>query len=251
MKNKFLIITIILIIISIPVFLQVSQTIVLVNSSSNVFIIGAYVVLIVAVLIFFSISIKNIENKKTTETIKIISKKTEDDGTKDSIKKINRKDEEDARYVKKMVKEVTEGISEFKGVDRITEQVLKNLAKTYNIVQGVSYLLDKKTNTFKLSSTYAYYINESYREFKEGEGLTGQVAKNKKFLYIDNVPNNYIKILSGLGEGTPKYLTLFPLIFEEKVIGVIEFATFSALPRDSETIFKNLETVIGNIINEF
>ncbi len=232
-------------------FLQVSQTVVLINNNYNIFVIGAYVVLIVAVLIFFSISIKNIESKKITETIRIISKTSDENEVGNSVKKINRKEEDDARYIKKMVKEITEGISEFKGVDKITEQVLKNLAKTHNIVQGVSFLLDKKTNTFKLSSTYAYYTNESYREFKEGEGLTGQVVKNKKILYIDNVPNNYITILSGLGEGTPKYLTLFPLIFKEKVIGVIEFATFLPLPRDSEKIFEKLETVIGNIINEF
>jgi len=251
MKNKFLIISIILIVISIPVFLQVSQTVVLINSNYNIFIIGTYITLIAIVLILFSISIKKIEAKKTTETIKIISKTAEADEEKDNANKINRKEEEDARYVKKMVKEVTEGISEFKGVDKITEQVLKNLAKTYNIVQGVSFLLDKKTNTFKLSSTYAYYTNDTYKEFKEGEGLTGQVAKNRQFLYIDNVPDNYITILSGLGEGTPKYLTLFPLIFEDKVIGVVEFATFLPLPRDSEKVFEKLKTVIGNIINEF
>ncbi len=249
MKNKFLIITIILIIISIPVFLQISNTVVIIDNSSNIFIIGAYVVLIVATLIFFSISIKKIESKKPTETIRIIRKSSEDENDTKSTKRVNKKDEEDARYVAKMIKEIIANLSELKDVKKITEQILKNLSKTYNIVQGVSFILDKETNSFKTSGTYAFYTNELYREFKEGEGLTGQVVKNKEFLYIDNVPDNYITILSGLGEGTPKYLILFPIIFENKVIGIIEFATFSQLPRDSEKIFNKLRTVIGEIIN--
>ena len=56
-----------------------------------------------------------------------------------------------------------------------------------------------------------------------GEGLdrTGAHLKKKGSL-LTNVPKDYIKISSGLGEANPTNLIILPVFFENKVKAVIE-----------------------------
>ncbi len=236
MQKKFFIINLLLFIISIPVFLQLSQIVTMVGDSYNIIVIGVYIVIVLTAIVFMAVLLKKIESQKTKEIIKIIYKDKEKTKDKQEIKKES--------SISKTINEILEDTQTIKNANKFTEQILKNLAKVFNIVQGVTFLLDTKSNTFKTVSTYAFY-SEEMREFEVGEGLTGQVAKNKEFLCIENVPKNYITVLSGLGEGTPKYLILFPIIYDDKTIGIIEFATFDKLPKNSKKIFEKLKIAIG------
>jgi len=65
--------------------------------------------------------------------------------------------------------------------------------------------------------------------FKPGEGLVGQAALEKKQILIRNVPEDYIRITSGLGESIPRFICVSPLIYENRVKGVIEVGTLSEI----------------------
>lgn len=249
MQKKIIPLILIALLVGIPVVLQVGGILELVSSSLNIVIISGYMLLVMALFVISARIAKKIEDQKPTETVRIIHKNTNDLSASDDKKVSNKKDEETARYIAKMVKEITEGVTEAETTEKKSERILKNLANKYKAVQAVSFMLSPETETYTTSATYAFYSEETEREFKNGEGLTGQVAKNQKFLYIDNVPENYIKILSGLGNGTPKYLILFPIIHNDKTIGVVEFATFSQIPRDSEQVFEKLKDELGQLIS--
>ncbi|MFT5269554.1 MAG: two-component system sensor histidine kinase/response regulator, partial [Acidimicrobiales bacterium] len=62
--------------------------------------------------------------------------------------------------------------------------------------------------------------------FKAGEGLIGQCILEKERILITNVPANYVKIGSGLGEATPATIVVLPVLFEDSVKAVIELASF-------------------------
>ena len=62
-------------------------------------------------------------------------------------------------------------------------------------------------------------------EFVVGEGLVGQVAQDRKPLLIDAVPEGYCTIRSSTGQATPRGLILFPLVQEDRLIGVVELAS--------------------------
>jgi putative methionine-R-sulfoxide reductase with GAF domain len=136
-------------------------------------------------------------------------------------------------------------------IEKYCDKLLINISKNFNIVQGVFFVLDKSDNKFKTKGTYAFYSEEVFREFELGVGLTGQVAKNKRFLTINNVPEQYIKILSGLGSGSPGFLTLIPVINDDNTIGIIEIASFEKLSDDLEKLSMHLSLEIGSDIIRF
>jgi len=131
------------------------------------------------------------------------------------------------------------------------DRLLINFSKNFDIVQGLVYVFDKSDEKFKTKGAYAFYSDEVFREFELGVGLTGQVAKNKDILLINNVPAQYIKILSGLGSSSPSYLTLIPVINEDNTVAVIELASFEKLSDELEKLFLHLSLEIGNDLSRF
>ncbi|WP_260503791.1 CHASE3 domain-containing protein [Paenibacillus illinoisensis] len=62
-----------------------------------------------------------------------------------------------------------------------------------------------------------------------GEGLVGQCAVEKRILRMNDLPQNYIRISSGLGHASATSLTVVPVIFEGRTIAVIELASLKPL----------------------
>ena len=118
------------------------------------------------------------------------------------------------------------------------EKLLSKIANKFQIVQGLIFIKNQDNEKFSIKSTYAYYSDEMPEDFTFGEGLTGQVAKNKKPLNIKEIPEGYIKILSGLGEGVPSNLLIFPVIDKNnEVIGIVELASFINFEKGMEDQF--------------
>ena len=91
-----------------------------------------------------------------------------------------------------------------------------------------SYVVDasKESAQLKLIASYAAKGRGSMREFLDlGEGLVGQCAIEKQTISLTKVPEDYIKISSGLGETLPRNILVLPVIFEGQVRGVLELAS--------------------------
>lgn len=76
------------------------------------------------------------------------------------------------------------------------------------------------------------------------EGLVGQAAQHKRLIRLDNVPADYFKVSSGLGEGAPYSALVVPTRDDDRVNGVIELGFLRAL---SERDVELLELIAGNI----
>ena len=59
-----------------------------------------------------------------------------------------------------------------------------------------------------------------------GEGLVGQAVLEREAIYINDVPESYVHISSGLGDASPKCVIILPLMYNDEVFGIIEMATF-------------------------
>jgi len=87
--------------------------------------------------------------------------------------------------------------------------------------QGAFFLLgaDPGTDEPVLRLTSAYGYGGEHGEFRLGEGLVGQAAFDGKPIRLSDVPDDYIKVASGLGEATPSTIQVMPIMFEEQVLG--------------------------------
>ena len=76
------------------------------------------------------------------------------------------------------------------------------------------------------------------------EGIVGQAAQQARLIRLDDVPGNYFKVSSGLGEGLPRSVLVVPTSDDDRVNGVIELG-FLRLPDERD--IELLELIAGNI----
>ncbi|MBQ5454012.1 MAG: PAS domain S-box protein, partial [Bacteroidales bacterium] len=82
----------------------------------------------------------------------------------------------------------------------------------------------------EMASAFAYDRKKFLtRKVPLGDGLIGVCALEKNTIFITDVPEDYMEIESGLGDSKPKCLLIVPLKSEDKIMGVIELASFNIL----------------------
>ncbi|MFC9756631.1 HAMP domain-containing protein [Streptomyces sp. NPDC056921] len=82
-----------------------------------------------------------------------------------------------------------------------------------------------------------------------GWGLITQAATEKRRILIDAVPTEYITISSGLGAAPPASVVILPILFEDRVLGVIELASFSRFSEVHLAFVDQFVNTIGVSIN--
>src|SRR5499433_2196641 len=81
------------------------------------------------------------------------------------------------------------------------------------------------------------------------QSLIGQVAKTRKPIVMTDIPADYVKISSGLGEAAPVNVMILPIVFEDQVLGVIEAGSFSRFTRVHQDFLEQLVETIGVSVN--
>jgi PAS domain S-box-containing protein len=135
-------------------------------------------------------------------------------------------------------------------VNVLTYEVLENLIKYIDVVQGVFYIYDDDSKKLRISSSYAYnrkkYLQE---EVSIGEGLVGQAAIEKDIVHRTEIPAHYLSITSGiLGEKKPDSLLIVPLFMEEKLQGAFEFASLKEFKNHEIEFVKSIAEIVARTI---
>jgi HAMP domain-containing protein/signal transduction histidine kinase/CheY-like chemotaxis protein len=138
-------------------------------------------------------------------------------------------------------------------LETVSKLILSELAPLVSAQHGVFYLMDSgepQEACLKLLSTYAYRERKHLaNRFRLGEGLVGQCALERERILITEVPHDYIKISSGLGEASPLNLVVLPVLFEGQVTAVIELASFRRFSEIHLTFFDQLTESIAIVLN--
>ncbi|OQX96482.1 hypothetical protein B6I21_00920 [candidate division KSB1 bacterium 4572_119] len=132
-------------------------------------------------------------------------------------------------------------------LDHVTlaQNAINYLAEYLNAQIGAIYL-NTNNNKFKLVGSYAYSKRKNLsNEYKKGEGIIGQAAMEKKSILITDIPDDYIKINSGLGEAAPKNILAVPFMYEDEVKGVVELGSFREFSDTSIEFLKQATENIG------
>jgi hypothetical protein len=116
--------------------------------------------------------------------------------------------------------------------------------------QGSIFLLDEGTGDLELVACYAW----DKRKFLQkkigiGQGIAGQCALEKEVIYLTNLPDDYIKITSGLGESNPKSLLVVPVKVEDRILGVLEIASFSKFEKHEIDLIKKFSDNLASAIH--
>ncbi len=136
-------------------------------------------------------------------------------------------------------------------IQPLAHDILHNLIIYSGAVQGIFYIFDDEVQKLVPASAYAYGREKYFqKEYELGEGLIGQAAYEKGIVFRKNLPDDFFRITSGiLGEQKPKAIIVIPLLGDEKIQGVIEFAFLKNEIADNIfSLFKELGGIIGQTI---
>ncbi len=125
----------------------------------------------------------------------------------------------------------------------LARRIITFLCRYLDAQLGAIYLVEGET--LAMVGSYAYTRRKGLsQQFGVGEGLVGQAALEKQMILLNDVPDDYIRIQSGLGDAAPTHIVVLPFLTEGQVIGVMELASFAGWT-DAQTAF--LESVAENV----
>ncbi|MEV4973111.1 HAMP domain-containing protein [Streptomyces scopuliridis] len=99
-----------------------------------------------------------------------------------------------------------------------------------------------------MRGSYGYSAGSMPTSFRPGETLIGTAAEEKRTIQV-NVPPGYLKISSGLGEAAPAHVIVLPVLFEGKVLGVIELASFQPFTHIQRDFLNQIAEMIATSVN--
>ncbi|WP_253794732.1 hybrid sensor histidine kinase/response regulator [Kitasatospora paracochleata] len=108
---------------------------------------------------------------------------------------------------------------------------------------------DENDVVMRLIGSYGYNRRTMPTTFRLGEGLIGQAAVEKRPILLKETPPGYLKIASGLGESAPSHVVVLPVLFEGRLLGVIELATFSSFTAVALDFLNQIADQIGVTVN--
>ncbi len=151
------------------------------------------------------------------------------------------------QWMQSSLVKISELLQGEKSVGELGDQILSALAEILNI--QIAAIFFNNEDKLELTSSYSYNIRKgNSNQFKYGEGLVGQAAREQKTLLFTDIPDDYISIKSGLGEVTPKSIVVLPLVYNRQVIAVIEMGSVNEF---SEEKMKFIKSISENIALAF
>ncbi|MES2176613.1 MAG: HAMP domain-containing protein [Gemmatimonadota bacterium] len=139
-----------------------------------------------------------------------------------------------------------------KDLESVSRLIMSELTPLVSAHHGAFFIMDLEAGTpmLRLIASYAYRARKHVgNRFAVGEGLVGQAALEKQPILLQNVPDDYIQITSGLGEAPPRNIIVLPVLFEGEVKAVIELASFLPFSQIHQTFLDQLAESIGVVLN--
>ena len=152
------------------------------------------------------------------------------------------------------VAEIGSILRKYEKLDYIAEDVLSYLTERIGANQGAFYVVNDselQESTIEMIASNAFNKKKYLKsEFKFSEGLVGQSAIEKETILRTEIPEDYVHITSGLlGDVKPSCILVVPLISEDKVYGVLEFAGFTRFDNRAIKLCEEISAIIARTIS--
>src|ERR1700710_2200899 len=137
----------------------------------------------------------------------------------------------------------------------VSSMILSELATLVSAQHGVLYTMNGDRDqdggpVLEMQAGYGYEERKHLSTtFRLGEGLVGECAKEKKRILLTDVPGDYVRINSGLGEAVPLNIIVLPVLFEGSLRAVVELASFSRFSATHQAFLDSITESVGIVLN--
>ncbi|MEC0172290.1 response regulator [Paenibacillus graminis] len=170
---------------------------------------------------------------------------------KQEMEKAYAQAQSDQAWLNANIARVTELLRGVSSLEQVSQTFISEFTPVLGAEYGAIYLKDQ--NNPNLLSSSAYYAGEADGKprdsFDIGQGLVGQSALDKKPIKLDKAPEDYVSVTSGFGGSHPDHILIHPVLFEDELMGVVEFASFSPLSNLQNELLHQLANNLGVILN--
>lgn len=132
----------------------------------------------------------------------------------------------------------------------LSRKLMKELVDYTEADVGALFIVSEgEAPELQLTGSYAFDREKFvHKSFELGEGLVGRAALEKDIIYVNDLPQGYMKIRSGLGEDLPASLLLVPVILDNNVLGVIELGSLGEIPAFQAGFIQQLADAMATTI---
>lgn len=136
-------------------------------------------------------------------------------------------------------------------IESFCDTFLFHLIQYSQLNQGAIYLYNKRKRHLEMKACFAFGRKKHItREIELGHGIVGEVFRDGDTVVMTDIPSNYIRIKTGLGEAPPKSLAVVPLKYQEQKLGVLELAAFHQYSDTEIELFKQISEIFtANLLN--
>ncbi|WP_375577994.1 PAS domain-containing protein [Marivirga tractuosa] len=209
-------------------------------------------ILLTYTIVFMLAYINYRSELKSQKLIENNEKQTRDLHESEDVLKKNLEEVQKAQEEEKNRAWVTEGLGRINNLTRqyddlaaLSKEVISEIVKYVDGNQGAIYLVEKEEENdepfMEMKAAFAFGRKKTIKDkVKPGEGLIGQCYLEKDMIFLTEVPDDFVRIKSGLGDAPPKNIVIMPLMTNEKIEGILEVASFQVLPDYKVDYLKKL-----------
>jgi signal transduction histidine kinase/DNA-binding response OmpR family regulator/HAMP domain-containing protein len=148
---------------------------------------------------------------------------------------------DEQRWVKANVSRVTGELQGAASLAEFGRRLLSDLVPMLGGGVAGFYVLDERHSELHRVATYGMAdVSDIPTVIRLGAGLVGQCAQERRTLALANLPPDYLRISSGLGQAAPVQATAMPAISTDTLLGVLEVASFRPLTGREQTLLDEL-----------
>ncbi|MDJ1506405.1 GAF domain-containing protein [Xanthocytophaga agilis] len=198
--------------------------------------------------------------EKSNQLITVMNQKNEEVEKSRKDLEVNLVQLEKARQEENHRQWASEGIAQLSTLLRsnsddteLFDRIIATLVKYLQANQGGLYIVEKEERThdivIRLAACYAYNRKKHiHQTFQAGQGLIGQTYLEGEYIYLTDIPENYLTITSGLGDSSPRALLIVPLKVNESTEAILELASFKKFEKHEIEFIVKLGESIASFI---
>ncbi|WP_379162924.1 response regulator [Paenibacillus sp. sgz5001063] len=170
---------------------------------------------------------------------------------KQEMEKAYAQAQSDQAWLNANIARVTDLLRGVSSLEQVSQTFIGEFTPVLGAQYGAIYLKDQNNPNLLVSS--AYYAGEGSTtlraSFEMGQGLVGQSALDKTPIKLVEAPEDYVSVTSGFGGAHPDHILIYPVLFEDELMGVLEFASFTPFSVLQNELLHQLAISMGVILN--
>ena len=159
-------------------------------------------------------------------------------------------------WINSHVAKLTELLSGEMNIHHVTQTFISEFAPVLEAQYGALYLREKSESKDQLVRSGTYAVSDVMQTkacFPLGQGLVGQCAEDQRPIIVNDLSDVDLNIVTGITRAKVAEIVLYPIIFEQRVLGVLELASIRPMNSASRELIEQLTksvAVILHTINE-